>query len=141
VFESTHIYSKAKTILEKYYVRDAAEPRNYRLTFDENGFYQTLKRKVVKKLPTLDKTATRTSKMCTDIVFFLCFAFSISSMRANSWLWQCATIVLSGALISIINALAHNFIHQKNNFRMYFSNLSLYSWRDWRVFHVMVRTS
>lgn len=36
--------------MANYKVREASQPRNYKLTFKEDGFYRTLKRKVVKKL-------------------------------------------------------------------------------------------
>lgn len=36
--------------MERYHVRKAALPRNMKLTFAEDGFYKTLKRRVVEKL-------------------------------------------------------------------------------------------
>lgn len=41
---------KVNPVLEKYRVREATKTRNYKLTFEENGFYQTLKRRVNSKL-------------------------------------------------------------------------------------------
>lgn len=47
-FESSHLINVANVekILEKYYVGEATTPRNSPYTFDENGFYRTLKRRV-----------------------------------------------------------------------------------------------
>jgi hypothetical protein len=37
---------KSESILKKYFVRNAETPRKSAFTFEENGFYKTLKRKV-----------------------------------------------------------------------------------------------
>jgi hypothetical protein len=44
-FESAHA-DGVERILEKYFVREASTPRQSKFTFNENGFYKTLKRKV-----------------------------------------------------------------------------------------------
>lgn len=50
-YETHHFnFDKTNAILQKYHVRKAALPRNMKLTFEENGFYKTLKRRVVDKL-------------------------------------------------------------------------------------------
>lgn len=41
---------KVTPVLAKYRVRESTQKRNYKLTFEENGFYQTLKRRVNNKL-------------------------------------------------------------------------------------------
>lgn len=54
---------KLEPMLKKYRVRDTSRPRNVKLTFDENGFYMTLKRKVVAKLPEIMKRTKVHSKV------------------------------------------------------------------------------
>lgn len=50
-FETHHInMAKVLPVLSKYRVGPAEEPRNIKLTFEENGFYKTLKRRVVKRM-------------------------------------------------------------------------------------------
>lgn len=50
-FEVHHIYAeRAEKFLDQFYVREAAQPRNFKLTFDDNGFYRTLKRRVAEQL-------------------------------------------------------------------------------------------
>lgn len=54
-FEVHHLNTlKLEPYLKKYYVREASTPRNMRLTFKPNGFYLTLKKRVVEKLRTID---------------------------------------------------------------------------------------
>ncbi|CAH2011485.1 unnamed protein product [Acanthoscelides obtectus] len=54
-FESHHISAVPSTLLPQYLVRDAKVPRNSPFTFNENGFYNLLKRKIYEKLKTLPK--------------------------------------------------------------------------------------
>lgn len=58
-FITHHIsIEKLQPLLEKYRVRDTTRPRNVKLTFAEDGFYMTLKRRVAEKLPEF-KTHTK----------------------------------------------------------------------------------
>lgn len=64
-FETHHIYSeRPERLLDKYKIRLASEPRNFKFTFDDSGFYRTFKRKVGKKLQTIDRSPEQTSKVC-----------------------------------------------------------------------------
>lgn len=138
-FETYHITPKASLVLSKYYVRDAIQPRNYKFTFEDDGFYRTLKRRVAKKLETVNKDDVWKSKLCLDLVVALLFASSIVSMKTENYIARLLCILIGGQCMSWINTLAHNFIHQRNNLRMYAANLVIVGWRDWRVFHGMVR--
>lgn len=126
-------------MLEKFFVRDAVLPRNYRLTFDEDGFYRVLKSRVAEKLPTLDKSDLWKSKLYLDIVVLGLFIASILSARFESAWLKITFVVIAGQFAAILNAAAHNFTHQQNNWRMYTANFVLTGWRDWRVFHGLVR--
>lgn len=42
--------SRCNAVLKKYEVRQASLPRNIKLTFLDDGFYRTLKRRVAKKI-------------------------------------------------------------------------------------------
>lgn len=51
-----HLVDKrVEPFLKKYRVRETTRPRNSKLTFDEDGFYMTLRRKVAEKLPEIKK--------------------------------------------------------------------------------------
>lgn len=72
-FETHHITTKAENMLSKFYVRDAIAPRNYKYTYDENGFYKTLKRRVRAQLSDLDQLPVKLSKVsinCFEIYFY-----------------------------------------------------------------------
>lgn len=137
-FECYHITPKASYVLSKFYVRDAKEPRNYRFSFEENGFFRTLKRRVAQQLTTIKKTDMWKSKFYLDLVVGLLFISSISAVRNESYLLRVISTLFAGQCMAWTNTLAHNFIHQPNNVRMYAANLVLVGWRDWRVFHGMV---
>ncbi|CAO1309433.1 unnamed protein product [Diamesa serratosioi] len=132
-FETHHIAPKASLLLPSFYVRDAIMPRNYKFTYDDDGFYRTLKRKVNIHLKNLDmKKPIELSKTYSDVCLIAFFSSAIMSVKMNSY-----TIgFISAVLLMFQTIIGHNFIHKVNNWRMYTVNLSLMSWRDWRVFHV-----
>lgn len=72
---------KIQPILAKYRVRDTMRPRNVKLTFDEDGFYMTLKKRVAAKLPELKKHTAIYSNVRIDIksvhICFLSFSHDI----------------------------------------------------------------
>lgn len=71
-FETHHIYrEKPESLLGKYKIRMASEPRNFKFTFDDNGFYRTFKRKVGLKLRTIDRSPEQTSKVCVLLVLLI----------------------------------------------------------------------
>lgn len=138
-FESYHITDKASQVLSKFYVREAKSPRNYKFTFEDNGFYRTLKRRVAKKLEGVDKDEMWKSKWYLDLVVISLFLVAILAVRVENLFFKVLFTLVAGQLMGWLNGLSHNFIHQRNNYRMYAANLVMVNWRDWRVFHGMVR--
>ena len=66
LFETHHIRGKAELLLHNFYVRAAKEPRNYKFTFCEDGFYKTLKAKVADYLIVVNQVSPKkTSKVST----------------------------------------------------------------------------
>lgn len=49
-------FAKASAVLREYRVREAKEPRNFKLTFKDTGFYRTLRKRVAKRLEEIDPT-------------------------------------------------------------------------------------
>lgn len=127
-FETHHITDLAEKLLPKFYVRDAALPRNYKITFAENGFYRTLKRRVANKLEFLDKSAIANSRFYCD--FMLASSVLLSIIAARDFNFIIATLAALSFLW--LTVIAHNFLHQKDNWRMYIINMSLMSYREWR---------
>lgn len=69
-FETHHIYpEKPVRLLEKYKIRKAAELRNFKFTFEDDGFYRTFKRKIGEKLLSVDRSPEHVSKVCVREVF------------------------------------------------------------------------
>lgn len=68
-FITHHIsMEKVEPFLKKFYVRETTRPRNVKLTFDDDGFYMTLKRKVAAELPEIKKRTKINSNVCVRSV-------------------------------------------------------------------------
>lgn len=123
--------------MKQFYVSDAEDPRNYFFTYN-NGFYQTLKKRVAIKLKTIDKSVVWKSKLIHDVNLVALFLFAILANRTENFtmivLWN---LLAAQSLAWTVN-FSHNFVHQADNWRRYSMNLSLITWRDFRVFHILV---
>lgn len=128
-FETHHITDKAEKLLQNYFVRDAALPRNYKITFHPDGFYKTLKRRVASKITTkFDKSVTATSRFYSDLMLTSTIVSFIFVARNFNFI----TILMASFCLSLLTIIGHNFIHQRDNWRMYVINLNFQSYRDWR---------
>jgi hypothetical protein len=119
-FEAHHVTKTAEYLLKQFFVRSATEPRNSPYTFKDDGFYRTLKRKAQPILMKLPPGPSKQSKLFADLllVAFLFFA-TVAAATYNFMLGLLAGIVLNFLIVS-----AHNFFHMKDNFRMYYFDLS-----------------
>jgi hypothetical protein len=125
--------------LKKFYVKDADAPRNYKITYNDDGFYRVLKRRVAEKLPLLDKSDLWKSKLCLDIIVLAFLITSIFAARTHLAVWKTVSFtIFAGICGGWLNAASHNFNHQRDNWRMYTANFVLTGWRNWRVFHGLV---
>ncbi len=68
-----------------------------------------------------------------DLLVMVALSLAILATKFHSFLL--ATI--SAILLAYSTITAHNFFHMKDNWRMYYFNLSLMSYRDWRIMHAM----
>jgi len=132
-FETHHITGKAEQLLTKFYVRNADLPRNYDFTFKESGFFRTMKRKVADKINDLDRTPIRLSNMISDLVLGLVFTSAVLAAKDDN----IYLALLSGVFLLWMLVIAHNYFHQKDNWRMYCFNLTLLNYREWRISHAM----
>ena len=137
-FESHHIGNVAEKLLPIYFIRDASQPRNYRFTFKDDGFYKTLKRRAAIKIATLDKNSTWKSKIVLDFALISTFLMAVLTIRSESLSMRIFFGLLTAQFMAWVNTISHNFIHQRNNWRMYAQCLTGTGWRDWRVFHALV---
>lgn len=137
-FETYHIRSIAAQVLPKYYIREAAKPRNYKLTYEDDGFFRTLKRRVAEKYQNLDKSSMWKSKLYLDLDVIVMFIAATLAARASNFMLKLVLSLIAAQCAGWLNTLSHNFTHQRDNWRLYSSNLILIGWKDWRTYHGLV---
>lgn len=127
-FETHHITDHAEKLLPKFYVRDAAHPRNYKITFHENGFYKTLKRRIASKMSQINTNSVATSRFYCDLML----ASTILAFILISRDYNYVTLLIASCCLLMLTVIAHNFIHQRDSWRMYLINFSMQNYREWR---------
>uniref|UniRef100_V5GUE1 Cytochrome b5-related protein n=1 Tax=Anoplophora glabripennis TaxID=217634 RepID=V5GUE1_ANOGL len=132
-FEVHHLTSLSEELMKKYFVREAKSKRNFPFTFKEDGFYRTLKREVNKVVKTLPKQSPKTSDFLIDAMVVLLFTFSVMAVRY----WSFWLGILAGLFLGLVTVAAHNYIHRKDNLRMYYFQFSLMQVREFRIVHVL----
>lgn len=136
-FECHHLTSIAPKLLEHFYVREAKTPRNSPFTFEEDGFYQTLKREVVEELKKLPETEKWRSSIIIDGIFVTHLVTSALSLWLTNYWGVVASYMIAALTLAWTTVAAHNYLHKKTNWRMYLFNMSLWSYRDFRVSHAL----
>ncbi|KAI8424208.1 hypothetical protein MSG28_002788 [Choristoneura fumiferana] len=138
-FETHHLKGTAEAMLPEYFVKQTTVPRNSPFTFEEDGFYKTLKTKVVMKLKDIPKGTRKKSDYVTDgLLAALVIVSSLSCWAmARSVFIGLPLTVLSGFLLSSVATCGHNYFHRRDNWRMYVFNLLGSSYSDWRISHAM----
>lgn len=134
LFESHHITDKAERILPKFYIREATKPRAIPLTFKPDGFYRKFKKRAAEALKDVDfHHPARITNLMADALFICTFAFSLTAAYNQSFFMAIvAAIFLTWTTVS-----GHNYFHMRDNFRMYYFDLSIMSSKEWRVTHAM----
>ncbi|KAK9739690.1 Fatty acid desaturase [Popillia japonica] len=132
-FEAHHISTIPEKLLPLYFVRKATTPRNSPFTFEEDGFYKTLKARVRKDLEDVPKQPEKRSKNLADILFISFMVTSWITVRDESYIMG----FLSGLFLTMTCIAAHNFFHQRDNFRMYYFDFTMMSSRNWRISHAL----
>lgn len=138
LFESCHPnIEKARALLPKYFVRKATGKRNTAsFTFKPNGFYATLRARAWKIIsqhgpgPTSEILMVHDSLLC----LFLCSMLLMTSHRSLDQYWMLFAGT-SGLLLALLANCAHNFFHQRDNWRMYSFDLTTHSSHEWRITH------
>jgi hypothetical protein len=95
----------------------------------QDGFYRTLKRRSRVALAGVPRGPNFSSALIADLLALGTIAFSVLAAAVSSY----SAGALAGFLVALNVVTAHNFLHQKDNFRMYYFNLSFMSFRY--VFH------
>ena|SRR3990167_1008836 len=133
-FEAHHINSEfVEKLLANYFVKNTETPRNSPFTFEENGFYKTLKKRAA---PVIKKHGSGPSTTMNLIMDSLVFSF-ISTWILTIYFQNKYLAVLSGFFLNLVIICSHNYFHKKNNFRMFYFDLSMMSSSEWRVSHAI----
>ncbi|KAL7303600.1 hypothetical protein TKK_0003755 [Trichogramma kaykai] len=131
-FECHHITDRAERLLPKFFVRPATSQRSLPYTFAPDGFYRRFKGRVREALKNVDYHRPATSsKLIADSLAAMALATAVAAAAYKSW----SVLVLSSIFLTWTVIIAHNFFHQRDNFRMYYFDLSLMSSKEWRVSH------
>nr|CAI5858926.1 unnamed protein product [Callosobruchus analis] len=120
-FEAHHISQYPEQMLKKYYVREAKTKRNSPFTFEQDGFYRTLKREVREVMKTIPKQPQNTSNFLIDAMAFFLLLFSALAIRH----WSYFMGLLAGIFLGMLSTAAHNYFHRRDNLRMYYFQFSL----------------
>nr|XP_021200684.2 cytochrome b5-related protein [Helicoverpa armigera] len=136
-FESHHLNPSTEKILTQYYIRDAKTPRNSPFTFKEDGFYKTLKRAAFEELKKIPKDASKTADYITDGLFVSLLISSACACSVTNYFAVKFWYAYASVNLAFLTVACHNFIHRKTNWRMYLFNMSMWSYRDFRVSHVL----
>lgn len=116
-------------MLEKYYLRDAKTPRNSPFTFKDDGFYRSLKRAVGEELKKVPKSAPTYANMIIDGLFVTLLVNSVIACRSKEYWVVMATYLTASLAFAWLIVASHNYIHRRSNWRMYYFNISLWSYR------------
>ncbi|CAH1109796.1 unnamed protein product [Psylliodes chrysocephalus] len=120
-------------MLKKFFVRKATTKRNSPFTFEENGFYKTLKKEIRPTLKHLPKqSVNNTNFFCDSMVFILFFLSTLATYYWNFWL-----AAVAGLILGMLTIATHNYLHMKNNYRMYYFQFSMLQVREWRISHAL----
>ncbi|XP_076661363.1 cytochrome b5-related [Halictus rubicundus] len=134
LFETHHLTDKAPRVLSKYYIRDAVSPRSIPLTFESSGFYHTFKKRAVEALKDVDfHNPSVKSNITADLLVTTAIVLSLLAVSMQSYL----VVVAAGIFLAWTTIIAHNFFHMRDNFRMYYFDLSAMSSKEWRITHIM----
>jgi len=132
-FESHHISLHPTKMLEKFKIRKASKPRNYKFTFKENGFFKVLKERVRERIKEMNYQPTQKTQLMHSALLLSLFMLSIASCLSESKI----LVALGGLSLCWLTNASHNYFHQKDNWRMYAFNFSLMNVNTWRVSHAL----
>ncbi|XP_033340857.1 cytochrome b5-related [Megalopta genalis] len=134
LFESHHLTDKPARVLSKYYIRDAVTPRSVPVTFEPNGFYKTFKGRALEALKDVDfHHPSLKSNVIADSLVITTLTLCMTAVSWQSYM----LVAAAGTFLAWTTIIAHNFFHMRDNFRMYYFDLSVMSSKEWRITHAM----
>ncbi|XP_050298514.1 cytochrome b5-related protein-like [Anthonomus grandis grandis] len=132
-FESHHLSDRAENMLSSFFVKKASTPRIFPFTFHEKGFYKTLKGRIIETLDTVPKRPIERTKNLTDLLFVAYVTTFLLAVYYRSFIIG----LIAGITLALLAVAAHNFFHQRDNFRRFYFDLCMMSSKEWRISHVL----
>lgn len=132
-FESHHISPRAESLLPQFFVRRAATARSSPYTFHKAGFYRTLRTEMWNALGPKALQVHPRTVLYIDLVATVFFATAALAAVCNSLL----IAMVAGSILALLTVMSHNFFHRRDNWRMYYFQLSFLGVRDWRISHAL----
>ncbi|KAF5308052.1 hypothetical protein FQR65_LT06427 [Abscondita terminalis] len=133
-FETHHLRNDPPEILlQKYFVKKISKPRVSPYTFNDDGFYKTLKKRVRVVLKTLPENSYKMSNIYTDLLLLSALTFACLASAFSKYSFA----VLSGISGSLLLGAAHNYVHRPDNFRMMYGSVFMMSPFEFRVMHIL----
>jgi hypothetical protein len=87
ISQTHHLTDKAKQLLPKFYVREAASPRSVPLTFLPDGFYCTFKKRALEALKSVDfHRPSITTTFIIDSLMIMTFVMSLAAVIVHSYI-------------------------------------------------------
>eukprot|EP00050_Salpingoeca_kvevrii_P019209 m.83639 g.83639 ORF g.83639 m.83639 type:complete len:535 (+) comp8308_c0_seq2:138-1742(+) len=133
--------AKSDAFLKKFHVgsatgEPAAQEAHRRATFDENGFYETLRRRVEAKLrehPEARQPAKSFEALCAAVCIAVVVLFVLTAKTGSLFFSFLIGILLHGMI-----GIGHNFFHQSNKYLWrYCFDCTLFSHHTWRTTHAI----
>ncbi|KAF5308055.1 hypothetical protein FQR65_LT06430 [Abscondita terminalis] len=133
-FETHHLRNDPpEHLLQKYFVKKITKPRVSPYTFHEDGFYKTLKHRVREVLKTLPEESFNISNVYTDVLLFTTFTFACLANSMLSYFFA----ILAGISGTFLIVASHNYVHQRDNIRMFYGNTVIMAPWGLRVMHIL----
>lgn len=132
-FETHMNHELVANILSKYEIRRATTPSPCPHTFKHDGFYCTMRRRAWEVLKSQPSGPAPSTCRIADATLAAFLIAATSSAIFQSY----AIAALAGVLLALTMGAAHNFWHQRDNFRMYYFDLGMFSSRYLRISHAL----
>jgi hypothetical protein len=81
----------------------------------------------------LDQSEVYKSRLYCDLILAATLTSSGLAASLNNYF----IALFASVCLALLVVVGHNFIHQRNNWRMFVTNIGMMNCQDWRVFHAI----
>jgi fatty acid desaturase len=122
-------------------------PRNSPFTFDPDGFYCTLRRRIWEahggetrdsgKSNVAALGPSTQSKILADTMVAVSLGLTAAAGASKSWGTAAMIAAATGVVNGMFIGIGHNFMHQADNFRRHYQNISGFNSPQFRMHHAL----